>query len=536
MKKLLYILLLLISGSAYGQIQDLVRTRQVAASGANQNNQAVHDASLRVDASFGLPRHPANGLYGAKDSSSYVFYNTSINKIEVYKGSGQYDTLVTHVTAPDLSSYKLKADSVSNSGYVTHGYATQNLVPYNNAAFNIDLNGKNLTNVSTFSATHGSIASAPTNPTDIVRLTDLNSFGALFWPLGGAANFNSDVDIEGIGHNFQLITDDATEQSGLIILPNFGELFSQADDGSGGSAFVANFDGSISMTGGFGGSTNKGLSLSRDLNLFTDNIHGRSITLDSTFFSIANLHQYDLIPKKYADSLMAAAANYISTNSTQTGLTGNKSTSGIWNTSGQWRANGGVTPDGMGPINVTMPTTSPFAYYGMTRSGVAALAMGMDNTNDFIWGTGPTRGNGATIDTVQMKLNSHTGDLTLFGKLAVPGIATLSNYYTTSSTPTIVVGADAGTGATVSITGTNQDGTITVNTGTGATNGVLCTVTLSGFAYPNMCTPTITHLTSQAITGDVTIDTPTNNSFGIYMNGGVTSSVTYKWTYHNGGY
>lgn len=220
-------------------------------------------------------------------------------------------------------------------------------------------------------------------------------------------------------------------------------------------------------------------------------------------------------------------------------LTTNQSAAGNKRFTGQIQATGGVSPDGMGAINVTMNSTSPYAYYGMTRSGIVALAMGIDNSNNYIWGTGPTRGNGSTIDTVLMTLNSHMGDLSVIGNFTSAKLARFANFYSTSSAPTFALGGSTivGTGASMSVSGTNQDGEITLTTGTTVSaSGVLFTITLNGFAYPTKCTPVLTP-EIDASTTRFTVGSLTNNSFTYSSNGtNLSSSTTYKFTYHNGGY
>jgi hypothetical protein len=168
-----------------------------------------------------------------------------------------------------------------------------------------------------------------------------------------------------------------------------------------------------------------------------------------------------------------------------------------------------------------------FGQAGVSIPGVAAPRHSVPTLTYRYWGVG-----------FHIVLDRDSADLR-YSPITNPiflGLVKAPNYYSTSATPTIAVGANAGTGATVSIVGTNQDGIITVNTGTGATTGILCTITMSGaFAYPNSCTPVITHSSGPAITGDVTV-IPTATTWQVYMNGGVSSSSTYTWTYHNGGY
>lgn len=73
-----------------------------------------------------------------------------------------------------------------------------------------------------------------------------------------------------------------------------------------------------------------------------------------------------------------------------------------------------VASDGMGPINVTMDATSPYAYYGMTRAGNIAWGQGIGTSNNLLWGTGPLRNTGALIDTPKMQLTS-LGNLSTIG-------------------------------------------------------------------------------------------------------------------------
>lgn len=80
-----------------------------------------------------------------------------------------------------------------------------------------------------------------------------------------------------------------------------------------------------------------------------------------------------------------------------------------------------------------------------------------------------------TIDGVlQVNSNSMLNNLTLKGALSG-----------NSTTPTIVLGSAAGTGATSSIVGTNLSGQITLTTGTGVGIGTVITLTLAGaYAFP----------------------------------------------------
>lgn len=119
------------------------------------------------------------------------------------------------------------------------------------------------------------------------------------------------------------------------------------------------------------------------------------------------------------------------------------------------------------------------------------------------------------------------------------------NVFSSGAAPTIVLGASTvvGTGATISIVGNNQDGIITLTTGTGiSAAGAVFTVTLNGFAYPYSCIPVL-QVNTTASTNNVllAISGVTSNSWQAY-NGVIAgassfiASSVYKWNYHNGGY
>lgn len=119
------------------------------------------------------------------------------------------------------------------------------------------------------------------------------------------------------------------------------------------------------------------------------------------------------------------------------------------------------------------------------------------------------------------------------------------NNYSTSATPSISLGSSGttGTGATITIVGNNQDGIITLTTGTGISGrGDVFSIAMSGgFAYPIKCTPVLqnactagTDIFNLAIYGNNTVGWIATNVY----TGGVqlSNSTVYAWTYHNGGY
>jgi len=512
MRKLLTLLLLLVSFWANAQVADVYTTRQVPATGASKNNQSNHFANTRFDQNLGLPRHPSNGLYGAKDTAGYVYWNTSVNKIIVYRGGGAYDTLnnnsgtiITQSQVLHLADSLLsKANLVDLSNYVPYVGATGNV----NLGVN-ELTGLNLNATNSISSTN--IVSASNNH---VLLGDFGST-IIISEAGGAPT------------TWQVFVNPTN-----IVMGFYGQTGTQY-----GLYFDATTGGVSYNFGQF--SSYNWLSITPTASYILGN---RILTYTNStlpaYSSGTFLYTVYNSTNNQFETVANAAPNAVTTNSTQTGLTGDKSSSGIWNTSGQWQANGGVTPDGMGAINVTMNSASPYAYYGMTRSGIVAMAFGIDNTNNLIFGTGPTRGNGATIDTVRMKINSHTGDATFYGNMAMPGNLMSANYYATSATPSIVASTGAGTSPTVTITGNNLDQIITVVTGsTPAANAKLVTVTMSGgFQYPNICIPVGANNNSNNTTKTWFFTDETNNSYELWIGAtALAASTTYSWTVHNGG-
>lgn len=122
------------------------------------------------------------------------------------------------------------------------------------------------------------------------------------------------------------------------------------------------------------------------------------------------------------NNLITGINNRITTNSGQTGLTGNKATSGDWLFNSNLQVVDGVSSDQIGPLGVTMPGNSnTYSYLGFTRSGQFALGFGLDATNHFVIGTSPGRNRGATIDTVRFAYDPEAGDLTISGAHTAAG-------------------------------------------------------------------------------------------------------------------
>lgn len=104
--------------------------------------------------------------------------------------------------------------------------------------------------------------------------------------------------------------------------------------------------------------------------------------------------------------------------------------------------------------------------------------------------------------------------------------------YAVGTVPTVAAGAQAGTGATVSLTqGDDQAGVLQINTGTGASGGAIATVTYGSTSLPRtpksvILTPANTGATSIGLL----VTTPTATGFAVSATG-PASSTTYFVNY-----
>ena len=119
------------------------------------------------------------------------------------------------------------------------------------------------------------------------------------------------------------------------------------------------------------------------------------------------------------------------------------------------------------------------------------------------------------------------------GTLVVDGHVSTSNL----AVPTIAAGAAAGTGPTVSITGNDQQGVITVTVGTSPTTGILATITFGSAWGTVPSTPVIGAATANAGAAGVYVDPAdmATGSWKLRTGTALTASTTYKFAYMLGG-
>lgn len=164
--------------------------------------------------------------------------------------------------------------------------------------------------------------------------------------------------------------------------------------------------------------------------------------------------------------------------------------------------------------------------------------------------------NGATISGATLTLGYATGSnpgilstgtqtiagaKTFNGNILGSGTtnATFAHFVGNSATPTIAAGTGAGTSPTLSISGTDQDGLITVTTGTtpSGTGAIIATITFS-FPYANNVFISLTpaNIITAALTG-TTMIFPGTGSSNFTLNSGtvaLTGATGYAWFYHIG--
>lgn len=126
------------------------------------------------------------------------------------------------------------------------------------------------------------------------------------------------------------------------------------------------------------------------------------------------------------------------------------------------------------------------------------------------------------------------------GNITAPGSLASFGHYISNEVPSIAAGAGAGTSPTISITGTDQSGVITLTTGTTPTgsNATIATVTYQlAFATNSFPTLTAANSTTAALSGTTMVyTTGTTTTFTITSGTLALAAATqYKWFYSVGG-
>lgn len=112
------------------------------------------------------------------------------------------------------------------------------------------------------------------------------------------------------------------------------------------------------------------------------------------------------------------------------------------------------------------------------------------------------------------------------------------NFIPKSDTPSSTVQSSAGTGATVSISGTNIAGSISITAGTGTGTGQILSATFSNsFNYPNGCSVVLFASDSlSASYASLVYATGTTNAWSVFVNSPLSTAQTYTWNYQVIGY
>lgn len=116
--------------------------------------------------------------------------------------------------------------------------------------------------------------------------------------------------------------------------------------------------------------------------------------------------------------------------------------------------------------------------------------------------------------------------------------AYVPNLISKSDTPSSTVQSSAGTGATVSITGTNIAGSISITAGTGTGTGQILSATFSNsFSYPNGCSVVLFASNSLGASyGPLVYATGTTNAWSVFVTSPLSTGQTYTWNYQVIGY
>lgn len=170
---------------------------------------------------------------------------------------------------------------------------------------------------------------------------------------------------------------------------------------------------------------------------------------------------------------------------------------------------------------------------GLQVNGTSVFTPTTDSTDVFRIQGADTSAVILRADTVANKLIVRTLDVDY--NLTVGGNVTFAGHLRSGGgTPTRVIGPAACTAASVSVTGTDTSGMITVTAGTGCSAGGAIMAVVFANAFSAAPRVTLTPATASAASLPVYVDHTqvTNASFDIASSTPLTDGVQYRWYYH----
>lgn len=201
----------------------------------------------------------------------------------------------------------------------------------------------------------------------------------------------------------------------------------------------------------------------------------------------------------------------------------------------------------------TTNTTNYVEMSGSSSSSTSANQNGLLIDNDFSGQTNSgagfrglyinIKGGAGAADRYLIRADTTNGttpvkefNVTTTGNVTATGTASILHLIGNSSTPTIVAGTAAGSSPTVSVSGTDIAGVITVTTGTSTTTGVLATVTFSTSygSAPTPTSPAPANAATASLSGAYSCYY-TSTAGTLVLNSGssaLANSTTYKFYYH----
>ena len=193
----------------------------------------------------------------------------------------------------------------------------------------------------------------------------------------------------------------------------------------------------------------------------------------------------------------------------------------------------------MALINVSYYAGPSTASYVQNGGNATLTGLTVSGTADF---ADLNASGTATINDLSVQSIADTGNLSVGGNLTVTGLTTLADIeisghiITVGKTPAIIVASSLCSGDTVSISGNDTAGTITITTASGSLNcekaGILTKVTYSS---PFSSAPhiSLTAASSAAAGAQAYIDNASNNgtSYDLDTNTALSAGQTYIWYY-----